>query len=73
MKHIILVILTLISAITFAQQKEDKETLLALKKANDYVYEGNTLAAEDDFISAEMTYRKAISEQSTSVAGAYNL
>ena len=73
MKHIILVILTLISAITFAQQKEDKEALLALKRANDYVYEGNTLAEEDDFISAEMTYRKAISEQSTNVAGAYNL
>lgn len=70
MKHIFLFILTLTMSFSFAQEKE---ALLALKKANDYVYEGNTLANSDDFISAEMAYRKAISKQPASVAGAYNL
>ena len=31
------------------------------------------LINEDDFVSAEMEYRKAISEQASSVAGIYNL
>ncbi|MFD1161211.1 tetratricopeptide repeat protein [Hwangdonia seohaensis] len=70
MKHITIFILTLFTAFSFAQEKEQ---LMALKKANNYVYEGNTLVNEDDFVSAEMAYRKAISEQPTSVAGIYNL
>ena len=70
MKNIVTLILTLIVAVSFAQEKE---ALLALKKSNDYVYEGNTLSNEDDFVSAEMEYRKAISEQPASVAGIYNL
>lgn len=68
-KQFIIAILLLASSLSFAQEKE---TLLAEKKANNYVYEGNTLV-EDDFVSAEMAYRKAISEQPTSVAGIYNL
>lgn len=70
MKKLIFVISILISALSFAQEKEE---LLALKKANNYVYEGNSLANEEDFVSAEMEYRKAISEQPSSVAGIYNL
>ncbi|WP_341216314.1 tetratricopeptide repeat protein [uncultured Wocania sp.] len=70
MKNISIIILTLISSFSFAQEKEQ---LLALKKANNYVYEANNLVNEDDFVSAEMAYRKAISEQPTSVAGIYNL
>ena len=70
MKNIVTIIVTLIVTFSFAQEKE---ALLALKKANDYVYEGNTLVNEDDFVSAEMEYRKAISEQPASVAGIYNL
>lgn len=68
-KQSIIGILLLASSLSFAQEKE---VLLAEKKANNYVYEGNTLV-EDDFVSAEMAYRKAISEQPTSVAGIYNL
>ncbi len=72
MKHILLILLACVTSISFAQE-EDKAQLQALKKANNYVYQGNTLAKDDDFISAEMAYRKAISEQPSSVTGAYNL
>lgn len=70
MKKIVLIIITLVTSVSFSQEKEQ---LLALKKANEYVYEGNTLAENDDFVSAEMEYRKAISKQATAVAGVYNL
>ena len=70
MKNIVIIILTLVTTFSFAQEKEQ---LLAKKKANNYVFEGNTLSNESDFVSAEMAYRKAISEQPTSVAGMYNL
>lgn len=72
MKHLVLFILILISAFSFSQE-EDEARLQALKKSNDYVYEGNNLVNEDDYISAEMEYRKAISENPNSIAGAYNL
>ncbi|NNC50412.1 MAG: tetratricopeptide repeat protein [Flaviramulus sp.] len=72
MKKIITIIVVLLSLCSFAQ-KEDKEQLLALKKANNYVYDGNTLVEEENFVSAEMEYRKAISEQASTVAGKYNL
>ena len=72
MKHIVSILLACITSMSFSQEK-NKEQLLALKKANNYVYEGNELVNDDDFVSAEMAYRKAISEQSTTVAGTYNL
>ncbi|ULC59592.1 tetratricopeptide repeat protein [Flaviramulus sp. BrNp1-15] len=72
MKQIITFIIAFISVFSFAQEK-DKAELLALKKANNYVYEGNALAEEDNFISAEMEYRKAISENPTTITGTYNL
>ena len=49
---------------SFAQEKI--RTAISLKKANNYVYEGNELIADDDFVSAEMEYRKAISSKPTS-------
>ncbi len=70
MKTLIFAISIIISSFSFAQEKE---AVLAQKKSNDFVYEGNTLANEDDFVSAEMEYRKAISKQPSSVAGIYNL
>ncbi|WP_308993651.1 tetratricopeptide repeat protein [Mariniflexile litorale] len=72
MKYILFIIITLTTTFSFSQEK-DKAALLAAKKANNYVYEGNNLINEDDFVSAEKEYRKAISEQGTSVAGIYNL
>lgn len=72
MKHIIVFILTLISIFSFSQE-ENKEFQLATKKANNFVYEGNELVEGEDFVSAEMAYRKAISKQPTTIAAAYNL
>src|SRR5690554_2593355 len=74
MKHVFVYILTIMSISSFAQDKDkEKEAVLALKKANNYVFEGNEKAVNVDFVSAEMAYRKALSEQASSVAGAYNL
>ena len=73
MKHILVLIVTLITAVSFSQEQDNKALLAAQKKANNYVYEGNNLIGDDDFVSAEKAYRKAISEQSASVAGVYNL
>lgn len=70
MKQLILLLITLITSFSFSQEKE---ILLSEKKANNHVFEGNTLIGEDDFVSAEMEYRKAISEQPTTIAGIYNL
>lgn len=72
MKYILIIITTLFFTFSYAQKKE-KQELLALKKANNYVYQGNQLSNNDDFVSAEMAYRKAISEHPTSVIGNYNL
>ena len=72
MKKIITLVIVFISLFTFAQEV-DKAKLIALKKANDYVYEGNNLINNEDFVTAEMAYRKAISEKPSLVAGAYNL
>ncbi|HMQ42856.1 MAG: tetratricopeptide repeat protein [Confluentibacter sp.] len=73
MKYILVTLFTLIATVSFSQEKDKEAQLLAQKKANNYVYEANSLMGNDDFVSAEMAYRKAISEQATSVAGIYNL
>jgi tetratricopeptide (TPR) repeat protein len=70
MQKLILSIITLVSCLCFSQQ--DKAKAIAEKKANNYVYEANTTVNED-FVSAEMAYRKALSQQSSHVAGLYNL
>jgi len=72
MKQLFIIFVILVSAVSFAQDK-NKEKELQHQKANDYVYEGNELIGTEDYISAEMEYRKAISELPTNVAGTYNL
>ncbi|WP_345274104.1 tetratricopeptide repeat protein [Flaviramulus aquimarinus] len=71
MKNIVYLIVMFLGLFSFAQ--ENKAQLQALKKANNYVYEGNVLKEDDNFVSAEMAYRKAISEQPSTVTGTYNL
>ena len=65
-------IVALTTIFSFGQEKEKVQPSV-LKKANDYVHEANQLMSEDNFVSAEMEYRKAISEHPTTVAGVYNL
>ena len=67
MKKVTVIILILTSFLGFAQKKD--KSLIA---SNDYVYEANELVNED-FVAAEMEYRKAISQKPTNVVGAYNL
>jgi tetratricopeptide (TPR) repeat protein len=72
MKHLFLVWIVLVATAAFSQDK-NKAKELQIQKSNNYVYEGNELINSDDYISAEMEYRKAISEEPTNVAGTYNL
>lgn len=73
MNKSIFILILLLTSFSFAQEQE-KEDEKAIRKANNYVYEGNTLLADkEDFVSAEMAYRKAISAKSTTTAGIYNL
>lgn len=71
MKKILLLVFLGFTAVLFAQE-DDKAKKLALKKANNYVFQGNELL-EEDFVEAEVAYRKAISEEPSMVAGNYNL
>jgi len=72
MKRILLLMVLTIGTLAFSQdKKKDKEKINAERKANNYVYEGNNLVNED-FVAAEMEYRKALSK-SSNTAGAYNL
>jgi tetratricopeptide (TPR) repeat protein len=71
MKKLLFILCGFFPLLVIAQVKKQEEQ--RQKEANDLVYEGNELLANDDFISAEMEYRKALSTQADNVAGAYNL
>ena len=65
----------LLSAISLnAQDRVDERQLKqTIEEANDYVYQANEQLKEEDYVEAEMSYRKAISKQPSNVVGAYNL
>ncbi|KJD36865.1 BatC [Tamlana sedimentorum] len=73
MKRLLLILSICISAISVAQEDAEKAQLLAMQKANNFVYEGNSLLSDNNFVSAEMEYRKALSKQASTKAGVYNL
>lgn len=74
MKNIITYILIFVSIAAFSQTDElKKKQIESQQKSTDYVHEANELVNGNEFISAEMEYRKAISESPSVVAGAYNL
>ncbi len=70
MQKLFLITILLLSQLGFSQQKNKQKVIE--KQANNFVYEGNTLVNED-FVAAEMAYRKALSKQEGNIAGAYNL
>lgn len=72
MKYYLVVFIGLIGFFGFAQDKS-KEQIKAEEKATNLVYEGNSLLGEDNFVEAEMEYRKAISEAPNKAVGSYNL
>jgi len=72
MKLYILLIAVLIGGLSFSQDLNEDQ-LKAEKKATNLVYKANELVGEDNYIEAEMAYRKAISEAPTKAVGAYNL
>lgn len=72
MKFYTFLIIGLIGFFGFSQ-KENKAQIKAEQKATDFVYEANDLLKGDNFIEAEMEYRKAISEAPNKAIGAYNL
>jgi len=46
---------------------------MALQESNDLVYEGNELITENEFVSAEMEYRKAIAKKPSNAVASYDL
>lgn len=68
-----LVLIGLIVGFSGFSQQEDKTQLEAEKKATNLVYKANELIEDDNYIEAEMEYRKAISEAPNKAVGAYNL
>jgi len=60
-------ILILYSFLGFSQDKDK-----ALIQANDLIFEANELVSED-FVNAEIEYRKAISKKPSNAKGTYNL
>jgi len=71
MKYHILFFTILIGFLGFSQ--DEKAQLKADKKATNLVYNANELVEKDNYIEAEMEYRKAISESPNKAVGSYNL
>ncbi len=72
MRHIVFYIL-LIATLSGFSQEENKKAVKTLEQAKDLVYQGNELALNEDYINAEMEYRKAISKEPSLAVGNYNL
>ena len=72
MKFCKFIIALLISVFGFSQNV-DKAQLKAEEKATDLVYNANELLSEDNYVEAEMAYRKAISKAPNKAVGSYNL
>ncbi|MBP1838475.1 tetratricopeptide repeat protein [Formosa algae] len=72
MRSLVLIYITLCTFSSFAQ--DDNEALIEAKRqANNFVFEGNEKIQGEDYVAAEMEYRKAISEEQANIFGIYNL
>lgn len=67
LKYSLIVIFSLFVSFLHAQKPNEM-----LQKSNDLVYEGNELI-DEDFVSAEKEYRKALSKAPSNTIGSYNL
>lgn len=72
MKLYITLITLLIGSFGFSQDNIEAQ-LKAEKNATNMVFKANELVGEDNYVEAEMEYRKAISEAPSKAVGAYNL
>jgi len=66
-------LLFFVSTVFFAQEEDIKAKEQALKASTNYTWEGNKKLSENDFIAAEVDYRKAISESPENATAPYNL
>ncbi|WP_299333357.1 tetratricopeptide repeat protein [uncultured Psychroserpens sp.] len=74
MKRFLIICAILMTTTSFSQDKDkEREKQLKVDTAKNYVFEANELVDADNYISAEMEYRKAISKAPSVVAGSYNL
>lgn len=73
MSRVLIFTLVLFIQLSGAQTDVEKHNKIALKTSNNLINDANTLVEDSDYALAEMTYRKAISEYPTTVAGTYNL
>lgn len=69
--HIVL-ITALTTFASFSQEKESDQ-IETNREADNLVYKGNELLMNENFVDAEMEYRKAISQAPNKAVGAYNL
>ncbi|WP_303598803.1 tetratricopeptide repeat protein [Maribacter sp. 1_MG-2023] len=58
---------------SFAQEVDEKEKQKSLQSSTNLTWDANKALSEDDFIAAEVDYRKAISKSSDNSAAPYNL
>ena len=72
MRFYTLLVLALVGFLGFSQE-ENKAQLKVERSATNLVHKANELLNEDNYVEAEMEYRKAISEAPNKVVGAYNL
>ena len=63
----------LVGFVSFSQEKEDKKKEIALNESKDLTWKGNKELSENDFIAAEVAYRKAIAKSNENGAAPYNL
>ena len=73
MKYVLLCIglLTVVSG--FSQEGDSKAAEKALRASNNFTYNANEDLAEDNFVDAEVNYRKAISKSGENTAAKYNM
>lgn len=66
-------VILMLLACAFSNAQEEREKIQALNESKNLTWEGNKDLSEDNFIEAEVDYRKAISKSEENVAAPFNL